>query len=79
MRVRVAAFRNVSPIGELSCLKFSLIIYPAMPPFIKVCSHLAELWQNAFSINAIVDVRRRLRHEMIFYISETAKASNFKI
>ena len=34
---------------------------------------------NVFSLNAMVDVRRR-RHEMIvFNISETTKPSNFKI
>ena len=34
---------------------------------------------NAFWLNAVVDVRHR-RHEMIFWnISETTKASNFKI
>ena len=36
---------------------------------------------NAFSLNAIVDVRRRRRrHAMIFVnISENAKASNFNV
>ena len=34
---------------------------------------------NAFSLYAIVQVRLRRRHEMIFNISETTKASNFKI
>ena len=35
---------------------------------------------KAFSSNAIVDVCRRLRHEMIFfYISGTIRASDFKI
>ena len=34
---------------------------------------------KAFSLNAIVDVRRRLRrrHEMFFNISETFRASDF--
>ena len=36
--------------------------------------------RNAFSLNAIVDVRLRPRHEMIFFnISETIRASDFKI
>ena len=35
---------------------------------------------KAFSLNAIFDVRRRRRHEMIFWnSSETAEASDFKI
>ena len=34
---------------------------------------------NTFSLNAIVDVRRRRRHDMIFlYISESTRASDFK-
>ena len=40
---------------------------------------IAFKWNaNAFSLNAIVDVRRR-RHEIFWNVSETTKASNFKI
>ena len=43
--------------------------------------HFVKRNANAFSLNAIVDVRRRLRrrHEITFYVSETTRASNFKI
>ena len=34
---------------------------------------------KAFSLNAIVDVRRRRRQEIIFNISETTRVSKFKV
>ena len=49
--------------------------------FTLVCLALFKRNANAFSLNAIVDVLRRRRHEMNFFLNilETIRDSDFKI